>query len=96
MIAIPPSTREAYVQQIRQQTKAGAVGLLITFTYPQHEMDGPPFSLTDEHVFSLFSQGFEVERLEVIDLGDEKDRGLTSVGSSVQNHKIVIQVYLYS
>ena len=83
MIAIPPSTREAYVQQIRQQTKAGAVGLLITFTYPQHEMDGPPFSLTDEHVFNLFSQGFEVERLEIIDLVDEKDRGLTSVTSSV-------------
>ena len=56
-----------------QQT-GGAVGLLITFT-AQHEMDGPPFSLTDEHVFSLFSQGFEVERLEIIDLGDEKDRG---------------------
>ena len=44
MVAIPPSTRESYVQQIRQQTKPGAVGLLITLTYPQHEADGPPFS----------------------------------------------------
>ena len=83
MVAIPPSTRESYVQQIRQQTKPGAVGLLITFTYPQHAADGPPFSLTDEEALSLFSEGFEIERLEVIDVSDEKDRGLTSVTSSV-------------
>ena len=83
MIAIPPSTREAYVQQIRQQTKPGAIGLLITLTYPQHEGDGPPFSLTDEDAFSLFSEGFEIERLEVIDVSDEKDRGVSSVTSSV-------------
>ena len=83
MVAIPPSTRESYVQQIRQQTKPGAVGLLITLTYPQHEADGPPFSLTDEDAFSLFSEGFEIERLEVIDVSDEKDRGVSSVTSSV-------------
>ena len=83
MVAIPPSTRESYVQQIRQQTKPGAVGLLITLTYPQHEGDGPPFSLTDEDAFSLFSEGFEIERLEVIDVSDEKDRGVSSVTSSV-------------
>ena len=83
MVAIPPSTRESYVQQIRQQTKPGAVGLLITLTYPQHEADGPPFSLTDEDALSLFSEGFEIERLEVIDVSDEKDRGVSSVTSSV-------------
>ena len=83
MGAIPPSTRESYVQQIRQQTKPGAVGLLITLTYPQHEADGPPFSLTDEDAFSLFSEGFEIERLEVIDVSDEKARGVSSVTSSV-------------
>ena len=83
MVAIPPSTRESYVQQIRQQTKPGAVGLLITLTYPQHEGDGPPFSLTDEDAFSLFSEGFEIERLEIIDVSDEKDRRVSSVTSSV-------------
>ena len=83
MVAIPPSTRESYVQQIRQQTKPGALGLLITLTYPQHEADGPPFSLTDEDAFSLFSEGFEIERLEVIDVSDEKGRGVSSVTSSV-------------
>ena len=83
MIAIPLTSREAYVDQIRKQTKPNAVGLLITFAYPQKEMEGPPFALHDEHVFELFSNGFEVECLEKIDLGDEKERGLTSVTSSV-------------
>ena len=83
MVAIPPSTRESYVQQIRQQTKPGTVGLLITLTYPQDEKNGPPFSLSDEDVFSLFSQGFDVECLEIIDVSDEKDRGVSSVTSSV-------------
>ena len=83
MIAISPDKREAYVEQIRQFTKPNAAGLLITFHYPQEEMDGPPFSLSDSDVEELFSDGFELERLEEIDLTDEKDRGLSQVKSSV-------------
>ena len=83
MIALPVESREAYVRQLRQQTKPGAVGLLITFCYPQEQMQGPPFSLQDEHVFQLFSEGFEIERLESFDLEDEKERGLSSLTSSV-------------
>ena len=83
MIAIPPTKREAYVEQIRQFTKPNAVGLLITFAYPKEEMEGPPFSLTDNDVEELFSDGFELECLEQLELTDEKDRGLSQVTSSV-------------
>ena len=83
MIAIDPSMRQAYVEQIRNQTKPGAAGLLITFAYPQEQMAGPPFALHDEHVFDLFSDGFEVECLETMSLDDDKDRGLSSVKSTV-------------
>ena len=83
MIAIDPSTRQAYVEQIRNQTRPGAVGLLITFAYPQEQMAGPPFALHDEHVFDLFSDGFVVECLETVSLDDDKDRGLSNVKSSV-------------
>ena len=83
MIAIEPSTRDAYVDQIRTQTKPGAVGLLITFAYPQEQMIGPPFALHDEHVLKLFSKGFEIECLESLNLDDDKDRGLSNVKSSV-------------
>ena len=83
MVALPNSFREDYVKQIYNQTKLGAVGLLITFAYPQEQMDGPPFALHDEDVFRFFSNGFEVECLEKIDLEDEKDRGLSKVTSTV-------------
>ena len=83
MIAIPPKMRESYVEQICRFTKPDAVGLLITFNYPQEEMEGPPFALSDDDVQTLFAKGFELECLEQIDLTDEKDRGLSRVQSSV-------------
>jgi thiopurine S-methyltransferase len=56
---------------------------MITFAYPQEQMQGPPFSLPDEEVFEVFSERFEVELLESINLEDEKDRGLSQITSSV-------------
>ena len=83
MIAIEIPERPAYVAQIRSQTKHGATGLLITFAYPQEQMQGPPFALEDEHVIQLYSDGFEVECLERLNLDDDKERGLSNVTSSV-------------
>ena len=83
MIALPVESREAYVEQLRQQTNPGAVGLLITFTYPEGQKQGPPFSLRDEHVLQLFSEGFTVECLETRELEDEKEQGLPSPTTSV-------------
>ena len=83
LIAIDPSNRKDYVNQISKQTKSGAAGLLITFAYPQEQMQGPPFALEDETVRDLFSNGFELELLEKIFLEDEKERGLTNISSSV-------------
>ena len=83
MVALPNSVRQQYVKQIYNQTKPGAVGLLITLSYLEEEMEGPPFSLPDQAVMDYFSNGFEVECLEKIDLEDEKDRGLSNVKSSV-------------
>jgi thiopurine S-methyltransferase len=83
LIAIEPSNRENYVDQIRKQTKLDAVGLLITFAYPQEQMQGPPYALHDDDVTLLFSDGFELECLEKIDLEDDKDRNLTNVSSSI-------------
>ena len=83
MIALPADMRDAYVEQLRRQTRAGAVGLLITYAYPQHEMEGPPFALHDEDVKRFFSDGFEVEHLEGMELEDERERGLSSITLSV-------------
>ena len=83
MVALPSEVRANYVEQIHSLCSPGAVGLMITFAYPQEQMQGPPFSLPDEEVFEVFSEGFEVELLESINLEDEKDRGLSQITSSV-------------
>ncbi|MDB9834466.1 thiopurine S-methyltransferase [Candidatus Poseidoniaceae archaeon] len=83
LIALPSTMRPAYVKQIRALCQPGSTGLMITFSYPQKEMQGPPFSLPDEEVLRLFEPEFEVELLERIALEDEKQRGLTSVHSAV-------------
>ena len=83
MVALPSEVRANYVDQIHSLCSPGAVGLMITFAYPQEQMQGPPFSLPDEEVFAVFSERFEVELLESIDLEDEKDRGLSQITSSV-------------
>ena len=93
LIAIEPKNREDYVNQIRKQTKLGAVGLLITFAYPQEQMQGPPFALQDETVIDLFSNGFELEFLEKIVLEDENDRGLTNISSSVFKITKISDIY---
>lgn len=56
---------------------------MITFTYPQDQMQGPPFSLPNEEVMALFDTRFEVELLDQVNLIDEKQRGLSSLTSSV-------------
>lgn len=83
LAALPSSVRAAYVEQIRTLCQPGSVGLMITFSYPQEQMQGPPFSLPNEEVEQLFSSGFDIELLEQLELEDEKDRGLSNVSSSV-------------
>ena len=71
------------VEQLRKLVSSDACGLLITFAYPQEQMEGPPFALHDDDVLRLFANGFKVKRLETFRLEDEKDRGLSNVYSSV-------------
>jgi len=83
MVAIEPSLRKAYVDQLRKATKNDAVGLMITYTNPQQGMDGPPYSLTDEDVAKLFSEGFEWRCLEKISLDPPNESDPNSPTSTV-------------
>ena len=57
--------------------------LLLTFEYPAHEIDGPPFSVDEAEVRALFTGRREVTRLESVDrLEDESrlaERGMTQL-----------------
>jgi len=83
LIALPKEMRREYVNKITGLQKPGIRTLLITLTYPENEMDGPPFSVSEEEVNELYRDNFRVEKLAAKSiLEDEprfKQRGLTSL-----------------
>ena len=62
LIALPEEMRVAYVEKIKSLLKPGARILLITLDYPQEEMAGPPFSVTEQEVRQHFSE-FTISKL---------------------------------
>jgi thiopurine S-methyltransferase len=83
LIALPEDMRKSYADKMTELTSPGVRMLLITMTYPQHEMDGPPFSVSEEEVHDLYDESFKIEKLLIKNiLSNEKrfqERGLTSL-----------------
>lgn len=65
MIALPAPMRDRYVKHLRAVMPAGARGLLVTVSYDQTKMDGPPFSVTAEEVARQYT-GAKAEPLETV------------------------------
>jgi thiopurine S-methyltransferase len=63
LVALPKEMREEYVQVLRSRLKEDGRILLVTLDYDQTEMAGPPFSVPEEEVRSLFS-GMTITRLQ--------------------------------
>lgn len=83
LIALPEAMRSAYAKKMTELLAPGVRALLITMTYPQQEMDGPPFSVSEEEVHDLYHENFNIDKILVKDiLIDEprfQQRGLTSL-----------------
>jgi thiopurine S-methyltransferase len=62
LIALPPELREAYAKKLREILSPGTPTLLVTADYPQHEMSGPPFAVSDAEVKTLFGE----DRVQVL------------------------------
>jgi thiopurine S-methyltransferase len=75
--------RQEYVEQLLSLTTKDSKGLMVTFDYPQEEMQGPPFALPDSDVEALFSQYFTVERVQWTDVLEQEQRDLTRCSLSV-------------
>lgn len=63
-VALPAEMREAYYQKLAELLPEGAVGLSLSFEYPQDQKSGPPFSVEEEEVRALCHGRFSVELLE--------------------------------
>ena len=83
MIALPDAMRIDYFKKMVELQAEGMRTLLITLTYPQQEMSGPPFSVTEKELNKLYSEKFKIDKLLGKDiLADEprfQQRGLSAL-----------------
>ncbi len=67
LIALPDSVRIKYVQHLNEvwagKAPAGSSLLLITLEYRTDKIIGPPFSVSEEEVHTLYKNYFDIERL---------------------------------
>jgi len=74
LIALPVEMREQYAQQMLKLLPEQSQMLLITLEYPQHEMNGPPFSVEKEELCKLYQPYRLVEELLDINILHENPR----------------------
>jgi thiopurine S-methyltransferase len=80
LIALPPERRADYVAHLDRVLPGARRTLLVTLEYPQEQMQGPPFSVAEREVHTLFA-GARIERLGTQDVLTEnprfREKGLT-------------------
>ena len=87
LIALPPEMRQQYVEHLNNIAQTLSHSLLVTLEYGQHEMSGPPFSVDENEVQSLFRNTCNIELLFAEDILQDNDnfreRGLSSLVEKV-------------
>ena len=86
-VALPTDIREQYAARLAELLPAGAVMLLISMSYDESRMDGPPFSVPDTEVERLYQTHFDVRKMAEI-AGPElvenlAERGLETLAETV-------------
>ncbi|RME35267.1 MAG: thiopurine S-methyltransferase [Gammaproteobacteria bacterium] len=83
LVAFPPEMRPRYAAHLLGLLPAGARILLVTLAYPGGEMEGPPFSVEEEEVRSLFDGCSTVRALRSRDVLESEPklraRGLSAL-----------------
>jgi len=83
LVALPGELRVRYVDHLTSLLAPEVPMLLLTFEYPAHEIDGPPFSVDEAQVRELYAGKRRVTRLESVDRLESEsklaERGLTQL-----------------
>ncbi len=83
LIAFPPEMRQRYVRKLASVLPPTVETLLVVMDYPQEQMSGPPFSVSEREVRALYEPEHRVELLHTRDALDENPRfrmrGLTQL-----------------
>jgi thiopurine S-methyltransferase len=87
LIALPADMRADYASRMAELLATGTRVLLVTMTYDQAEMNGPPFSVTEDHVMALYQDNFDIQKLCFKDIIEDEagfqQRGLSSLTETV-------------
>lgn len=87
LVALPVDMRARYAAHLQAILPADASILLVIMEYPQEQMQGPPFSVSEAEVERLFSAQFAIRRLDSFDILEEnprfRARGLTALVEKV-------------
>ena len=87
MVALPPEMRERYVKHLVSILPPAAKILLITFDYPQIEMQGPPFAVSSAETEALYREHADIRLIVQRDVLAEnprfQKRGLTRLQESI-------------
>jgi thiopurine S-methyltransferase len=87
LVALPPDMRKRYAQHLVNILQPAIQILLITFDYPQIEMQGPPFAVSIKEVESLYSKYADIRTLAQEDVLAQnprfKQRGLSRIEENV-------------
>ena len=62
LIALPPTLRQRYAEHLHAILPNGIDVLLVTMDYPQDQMEGPPFAVTEQEVAALYQGYFKIEQ----------------------------------
>ncbi len=87
LIALPPDLRVRYAHHLATLAGKSTVSLLVTMDYPQSEMPGPPFAVSEDEVRRLYDGLAQVQPLAVFDVLAQNERfrqrGLTRMHEHV-------------
>lgn len=87
LVALPADMRPRYADHLYGQLADTCQGLLLTLEYEQSQMDGPPFSVTEDEVHALFDAHTEAQLTDRRDILDKepkfKKRGLSRLDTAV-------------
>lgn len=87
LVALPYDMRIDYVAKLSALLRPGVKILLVAFDYPQHEMQGPPFSVQSEEIGKHYQNWCEIELLADEDILEQephfKERGLSRLREQV-------------
>ena len=87
LVALPKEMRKSYAAHLAGILQPGTKTLLITFDYPAHEMQGPPFAVSIAEVSALYDRYAEIEILEEYDALEANPRflkrGLTRLHENI-------------